>query len=143
MDLWSSWDTEFLFPHGTSSNPSHSLPEASKGLEREAKISNLNHPGCVKSAATPLCLIPKGVLVSSHRCVGDPVDHRPHRPQENHGPVLPCLLLLQPPALSLCWKVSPAQGTSGVKDFSMSSLGCGGRTGLKSCEMVVLSWRRI
>lgn len=110
------------------------LPGASKGLEREAKISNLN---CVKSAAAPLCQIPKGLLVSSHRGVGDPVDHRPHWPQENHGSVLPCLLLLQPPALSLCWKVSPAQGTAGVKDFSMSSLGCGG---LKSCGMVVLSW---
>lgn len=116
------------------------LPGASKGLEREAKIPNLNPPGCVKPAAAPLCSIPKGLLVFPHRCVGDPVDHRPHRPQENHGPVLPCLLLLQPPALSLCWKVSPAQGTAGVKDLSMVVVG---EVGVKSCGMVVLSWRKI
>lgn len=117
------------------------LPGASKGLERGAKIPNLSHPGCVKCAAAPLCWIAKGVLASSHRCAGDPVGHRPHRPQENHGPVLPCLLLLQPPALSLCWKVSP--GNKRVKDLSIATLGCSGSGGLKSCGMVVLSWRKI
>lgn len=72
-----------------------------------------------------LCLIPNSQLVSFYRCVSNTVDYWSDRPQENHGPVLLCLLILQPAAVSLCWKVSKTQQNTSAE--SVFFLNCGRR----------------